>query len=277
MKKEELKIMQEKIRNADAILIGASNGLSISEGYHLFADNNAFRELFGDFRERYGIRSILQGMTWPYATEEEKWAFWSRLITHYVYGYHKTVQMETLRELVGEKPYFIVTSNGEGHFQQCGFESEQIYEIEGNLTRMQCADACHDTLYPVKSVIEKMSGQERGGAVPAELVPHCPGCGGPMQIHYAVSHTFIPDEKGAKRYQAFLKKYHNSRLVILELGIGWRNQLIKAPLMHLTEQEPEATYIIINMGEIYIPENIRGKAFGIDSDLAFALRELVRG
>ena len=44
-----------KIYNADAILVGASNGLSISEGLHLFADNKAFQELFGDVREKYTI------------------------------------------------------------------------------------------------------------------------------------------------------------------------------------------------------------------------------
>ncbi len=37
----------EKFREADAILIGASNGLSITEGLHLFADNAAFERLFG--------------------------------------------------------------------------------------------------------------------------------------------------------------------------------------------------------------------------------------
>ena len=36
----------EKFREADAILIGASNGLSITEGLHLFADNAAFEKLF---------------------------------------------------------------------------------------------------------------------------------------------------------------------------------------------------------------------------------------
>ena len=40
----------EKFREADAILIGASNGLSITEELHLFADNAAFDELFGDFK-----------------------------------------------------------------------------------------------------------------------------------------------------------------------------------------------------------------------------------
>ena len=42
----------EKFREADAILIGASNGLSITEGLHLFADNATFERLFGDFKKK---------------------------------------------------------------------------------------------------------------------------------------------------------------------------------------------------------------------------------
>lgn len=37
------KPIAEKFREADAILIGASNGLSITEGLHLFADNAVLR------------------------------------------------------------------------------------------------------------------------------------------------------------------------------------------------------------------------------------------
>ena len=48
------KPIAEKFREADAILIGASNGLSITEGLHLFADNAAFERLFGDFKRKYG-------------------------------------------------------------------------------------------------------------------------------------------------------------------------------------------------------------------------------
>ena len=63
----DLKPIAAKIREADAILIGASNGLSITEGLHLFADNGAFERLFGDFKRKYGLRCILQGMMagWP--------------------------------------------------------------------------------------------------------------------------------------------------------------------------------------------------------------------
>ena len=67
----DLKPIAAKIKEADAILIGASNGLSITEGLHLFADNAAFEELLGDFKRKYGLRCILQGMMakWP---REEK-------------------------------------------------------------------------------------------------------------------------------------------------------------------------------------------------------------
>jgi len=53
----------EKIKQADAVLIGASNGLSITEGLHIFADNKAFEDLFGDFKRNYGITCLLHGMT----------------------------------------------------------------------------------------------------------------------------------------------------------------------------------------------------------------------
>ena len=70
------KTIAGRIQEADAILIGASNGLSITEGLHLFAANAAFEGLFGDFKRKYGLGCILQGMMAGWPSEEEKWAFW---------------------------------------------------------------------------------------------------------------------------------------------------------------------------------------------------------
>ena len=148
-------LLRKNFREADAILIGASNGLSITEGLHLFADNAAFDELFGDFKQKYGLRCILQGMMAGWPSEEEKWAFWARLIHHYCGQYQPTPVMNDLKAIVGEKDYFVVTSNGEGHFELCGFDPTKIYEIEGNWFTMQCARPCHDTLYSSLEVVEK--------------------------------------------------------------------------------------------------------------------------
>lgn len=64
------------------------------------------------------------------------------------------------------------------------------------------------------------------------------------------------------------------KLVILEFGVGWRNQMIKMPFMQLTAAEPHAKYITFNKGEIYIPDGIQGKSIGVDQDIAAALREI---
>ena len=55
----EIQRAAQAIKDADALLIGASNGLSIAEGYHIFANNEMFRRQFGDIQQKYGIRSVI--------------------------------------------------------------------------------------------------------------------------------------------------------------------------------------------------------------------------
>ena len=121
---------------------------------------------------------------------------------------------------------------------------------------------------------EKMAAAEKNGRVPSDMVPHCPKCGGPMQIHLEVDRNFIRENTGQERFQAFLNQYHGRKLAVLELGIGPRNQLIKAPLMRLVDVEPNAVYVTINLGEIYITDNIKEKSFGLDGYLGEILGRL---
>lgn len=262
----QYEIIANKIQEADAILVGASNGFSISEGLHIFTDNQTFENLFGDFKRTYGIRNILEGMYTRFPSEEVKWAFISRLANHYSGNYTGSENTNALKKIIGNKPYFMVTSNGENHFELAGFQPDCIYEIEGSWKEMQCAKPCHKELYPAFAAIKKMSEVERNGRIPTELVPKCPKCGGPMQIHGA-GEGFIPDEAAHNRFQEFIQKYHGRNIVILELGIGWRNQLIKAPFMRLATEEPNVTYVAVNKGEIYLPDEIKAKSFGLDGDM----------
>lgn len=255
------------LKEADAVLIGASNGFSISEGLHLFAENQAFIDLFSDFRRKYGIRNILQGCSFSYPSETEKWAFWSRLIWHYNGKYKGSPNTENLKKLITNKPYLIVTSNGEGHFSLSGFDVEKIIELEGNWLTMQCAHACHRTLYPTLEMIKEMAQAEKNGYVPDTLIPKCPKCGGNMQIHVPINGYFIPNEMAQEKFNSFIQEFHGKKLAVLEMGIGYKNQMIKAPFMELVQQNPNAIYITINKGEIYIPAPIREKSYGLDGDI----------
>lgn len=268
-----------KIHEADNILIGASNGLSISEGIHIFADNEAFQENFGDFHEKYGFRSIIQGCFYPFPSEEGKWAFFSRMYDYFLYKGEASSVMKNLNELVKDKHFFLVTSNIDDHFRQAGFPIDRLFEIEGNCRNLQCSHGCHDQIYPGDEILSKMAQHQENGKVSPELIPKCPECSSPMKVHVEVDRNFLRGEywqTSFQAYQDFIEHAHGKKLVLLELGVGARNQLIKAPFMNLTNHEEQATYITFNKGsELYIPDAIADKSIGIDGNIAEVLQQLV--
>ena len=122
-----------------------------------------------------------------------------------------------------------------------------------------------------------MVEEEVNGRVPKELLPKCPKCGGDMEVDWGEMSSFTETKnwkEKAAHYQEFIQNLHGKKLVILEFGIGWRNQMIKAPLMQLVAVEPQARYITFNKGEIYIPEEIKEKSIGVDGNLTAALKEI---
>jgi len=220
----EIQRAAQAIREADALLIGASNGLSIAEGYHIFANNEMFRRQFGDFQQKYGIRSVIEGCFFHYPCEADRREFLHCLIQYWVTDYHPSQVMKDLLAVVGDKDYFILTSNADTHLELSGFASGKVFEIEGTFENI-------------------------------------------------VLNTPIVDK--SREANAFIDHYHSKRLVILELGIGSRNRLIKLPLMQLAALEPQATYITLNLAqELYFPDEIAYKSIGLVGDITVTLRDL---
>ena len=247
-----------KIKKADSVLIGASNGLAISGGYNIFAEDSSFLKHFGDFREKYGFRSILQGCFYHFPSEEEKWAFYSRMYAYFLNNKEASPVIKDLYELVKDKNYFVVTSNTDSHFTDAGFQKERLFEIEGNSRYLQCSHGCHHQIYQGDEILSEMARNQENGKVPSSLIPKCRECGGPMQVHVEVDRNFLRGEAwqaSFQAYQDFIDNAHGKKIVLLELGVGARNQLIKAPFMNLTNSEENATYITFNKGsELYIPD-----------------------
>lgn len=213
---------KEAIGAADAVLVGASNGLSIAEGYHIFANNEMFRRQFGDFEQRYGIRSVIQGVF--YQNAEVHQAFLDRLIKLWIDDYKPSQVMKDLKKVIGDKPYFIVTSNADTHLEISGFDENRVFEVEGTFISV------------------------------------------PTEKEHNEKSALLSD---------FLSLYRGKHLVILELGIGSRNTLIKQPLMQLAASEPNATYITLNLPhEIYVPSQIAVKSIALPGDIAHTLKEL---
>ena len=268
----------EKITEADGILIGASNGLSIAEGYNIFANDERFYKHFSDFQKKYGIESLIQGSFFEFPTENEKWSYYSRMAYYYMYHTKTSSLLQSLYELIKEKPYFIITSNTDDHFARAGFDRKCIFELEGNMKDMQCSQGCHNSVYQNRELVVSMHEHECEMEIPTQYIPRCPICGETMQIHVPVNQFFIRSEEWYRRnedYKNFISHYHNKKLLILELGVGMRNQMIKAPFMKLACSEADAFYITFNKGEVYIPPQLKNRALGIDGDLSIILPKLL--
>ena len=277
MIEETYRQIAEKIKDADGILIGASNGLSIAEGYNIFANDERFQSYFSDFQKKYGFRSLIQGSFSRFESENEMWGYYSRMAYYYMYHTQPSTPMQTLYALVKDKPYFVVTSNTDDHFAMAGFERQHIWELEGSMKDMQCANGCHEQIYSNREAVLTMRKHEHRMEIPSEYLPKCPVCGGTMKIHVPVNQAFVRDadwQAQSARYMDFIEDFHNKKLLILEFGVGARNQMIKAPFMKLAYSEPNAFYITFNKGEIYIPTQIADKAMGVDGDLSQILPQI---
>ncbi len=132
----EIQQAAEAIREADALLIGASNGLSIAEDYHIFAHNEMFHRQFGDYWQRFGIRNVLEGCFYHYPHEDDRREFLRRLIGYWVTDYRPSQVMKDLLAVVGDKDYVILTSNADTHLELSGFAPSKVFEVEGTFEDM---------------------------------------------------------------------------------------------------------------------------------------------
>lgn len=213
----------ESIRSADAVVVGASNGLSIAERYHIFANHEWFRRNFGDFQQRYGIRSPLEGLAFPFPTPEEKWASLSRLATLVSCTNPPSATMESLQRMTEGKDTFVLTTNGEDHFVPAGFSLNAVFEMEGTLTKNRCAWGCTYELFDNRESMLAMAAAQSNCRVPAELVPCCPRCGGPMEVNMGEGPQFFQMpfwQAKARAFQEFAVRNHGKRIAFLELGVA---------------------------------------------------------
>lgn len=275
--KHSAKKIKEAIESADAIVIGAGAGLSTSAGFTY--SGKRFAENFSDFIEKYSFRDMYSAGFYPFETLEEYWAYWSRYILINRYQDAPIGVYQDLYRLVREKDYFVLTTNVDHCFQKAGFDKNRLFYTQGDYGLWQCAKPCHDKTYDNETIVKKMVAEQKDMRIPSELIPRCPVCGAPMSMNLRADHTFVEDQgwhRAAGRYQDFIRRHQNARVLYLELGVGGNTPgIIKFPFWRMTEENPKASYICINYGEAACPEEIAGRSVCIDGDIGEALRQVM--
>lgn len=101
---------------------------------------------------------------------------------------------------------------------------------------------------------------------------------GDKPVHYVTTNQdFQINQKQINAFQDFIQKYEDKKLVVLELGIGPRNQVIKVPSMQLVAADRNSRYITINKGELNIPDIIADRSIGFSASIGDAFKEIMTG
>lgn len=273
---EQINRLEESLQRADAVLIGAGAGLSTAAG--LTYGGERFLKYFSDFHEKYGIADMYSGGFYPFATQEEFWAWWSRQIFYNRYAEAPKPVYRDLYELVKNRDYFVITTNVDHCFQKAGFDKKRLFYTQGDYGLFQCSVPCHDGTYDNEEVIRRMVAEQRDMKIPSELVPRCPVCGKPMTVNLRCDDTFVQDggwRSALGRYERFVHNHKDAQVLYLELGVGGNTPaIIKYPFWRFTEQNPKATYACVNYGEAFCPPQIQRQAICLNADIAQVLAAL---
>ncbi len=272
----EIERLKNEWKTAEAIVIGAGAGLSTAAGFTY--SNERFEKYFGDFAEKYGFRDMYSGGFFPFETQEEFWAYWSRYIYINRYADTDNGTYKRLFELVKDKDYFVITTNVDHQFQKAGFDKSRLFYTQGDYGLFQCSEPCHKVTYDNEAIIKDMVKLQKNMKIPTELIPKCPKCGKPMTMNLRSDDKFVEDEgwhAAAKRYDKFLQKQDGRHVLFLELGVGYNTPvIIKYPFWRMTKQNPKAVYACLNYGEAYAPDEISKQSVCINCDICEALSKI---
>ena len=268
--------IKRRIEIAEAIVIGAGAGLSSAAG--LEYSGKRFQKYFYDFIEKYGFTDMYSGGFYPFETPEEYWAYWSRYIFVNRFECAENGVYKRLLKLVENKEYFVLTTNVDHLFQKSGFNKNRLFYTQGDYGLFQCSEPCHTATYDNEKIIRQMVVVQKNMHIPSELIPVCPKCEKPMTMNLRTDDRFVQDEgwhSASKQYGNFIERHGSERILFLELGVGYNTPgIIKFPFWKITAKNPEAFYICVNFGEVYVPDEIKKRAICVNSDINEFLKKI---
>ncbi len=274
---DNIQKLHQAMQSADAIIIGAGAGLSTSAGFTYSGER--FQRHFADLIGKYGFTDMYSAGFYPFPTEEEHWAYWSRHIYYNRYVPAPKPVYDNLLKLLKDKDYFVITTNVDHQFQKAGFDKKRLFYTQGDYGLFQCAKPCHQKTYDNEELVKRMIAEQMDMRIPTELVPRCPVCGGPMKVNLRADETFVEDEgwrAASERYTEFIRRHKDGKVLFLDLGSGGNTPVIfKIPFIRWTMQNPNAIYATVNLGEAFTVEQIKERSIVIDADINDVLNALL--
>ncbi|TXJ56469.1 SIR2 family NAD-dependent protein deacylase [Brachyspira aalborgi] len=270
--------LKEEIENSEYILIGAGAGLSTSAGF--LYDGKRFEDNFKDYIKKYGFTDMYSAGFYNFPTLEEYWAYFSLNVYINRYDIEENETYLNLYNIVKNKNYFVITTNVDGRFADSKFDKDKIFAVQGDFSLFQCSKPCRQETFYNEKYIREMIKYKKEMKIPTELIPKCPYCGRNMSMNLRVDSTFVQDknwDKQKSKYENFLKNSYNSKILFLELGVGFNTpSIIKYNFWRMTLNNKKSVYASINLGECYGASDIEERSICIDADISEVLKKLIK-
>ena len=114
--------------------------------------------------------------------------------------------------------------------------------------------------------------------IPKALIPYCPNCSETMEVNLRKDDYFVEDDnwhKFHKNYEAFINKYKNEKILLLELGVGFNTPgIIRFPSEEIIAKLENTTLIRVNEKYLESFYDIKDKTILIKDDCKNFLTKL---
>jgi len=212
----------QAIAAADALLIGAGAGMGVDSGLPDFRGKEGFWRAYPPY-ERLGLDFFsLASPRWFAEDSTLAWGFYG----HRMQLYRRTSPHEGFAILLRwaarkQRGGFVFTSNVDGEFQRAGFAPEQIVEVHGSFTGMQCTSECGVGIFEPESIAVEIDPDSMRAIPP---LPACPDCGALARPNILMFGDWGWDsactDAQMGRMNRWIESLGEARLVLIECGAG---------------------------------------------------------
>lgn len=268
----QVKTIVDKIKAADAIVIGAGSGMSNAAGMDFWYEASPlFMKYMKDFYDKYHFQGIFKGFYNYFESEEERWAYLLKMLNMVSAIPPQNHVYDDLKEILSQKPFHIITTNQDMLFKKF-FPEEKVSEIQGSWGFFQSKNPATDKhLYPIDTYLKELIPKIENNRLPTELIPKSKVDGTPL-IPWVRGPEFLEDQKYYEEYQKaneFLGKYRNKKILFIEIGVGRMTPMfIQEPFWEMVNYMPQSFYINFNPKNAMTNPVISDRSLLVTSDTA---------
>lgn len=249
--KNHIKLLKEKIEDADMVLIG------IGEDFTAL--------------EKSSQKNVREKFEASYSNEEQ----WIMPYFDAKMAWEDSIRKAycNLYELVNGKNYFVISMRIDDNIlnKETGFSKEQIVTPCGGVQLLQCEENCQNKVYPIDAETADKLEQAwnlliAGDSIPKMEGKKCPYCGGRLVFNNIKTEKYC--ENGYlpmwEKYTKWLQGTLNHKLCILELGVGMKYpSVIRWPFEKTAFFNKKACLFRIHSKLYQLTEELNGKGYSI--------------